>query len=250
MDGIGIWEMKLDDASLEQFRASGLGAASAVPEVPSIHPLPLLPGPDDPRERIDAMLQSLERLAPFEPSAIVCLTGPGDRATVVAGLTEIAREAERLGLRLALEPFQREGIENWSIVNTLSDAAELIDEVGASSIGIQFDVWHLWNTPTLFDDIEEHAHRFAGVHVNDWRNPTRGWADRVLPGDGIADVAAILAAVDRAGWDGYYDLEIFSDNGAFGAAYDGSLWDVQPTELVSRARESFTRCWNERTVTA
>jgi sugar phosphate isomerase/epimerase len=254
-DAIGIWEMKLpeggDDEALEQFRASGLGAASAVPAVPSILPLPLLPGPEDPRERIDAILASLERLAPFEPTGIVCLTGPGDdRATVVAGLREIGSAAERLGLRIALEPFQREGIENWSMINTIGDAVELIDEVGVPAIGIQFDVWHLWNTPDLLDEIERHIGRFAGVHVNDWREPTRGWADRVLPGDGVADVATILGALDRAGWDGYYDLEIFSDNGAFGNMHEGSLWDVEPAELVRRSRESFEHCWSERRVAA
>jgi hypothetical protein len=44
-DGIGIWEMKLGDDSLERFRASGLGAAAAIPTVPSILPLPLMEGP-------------------------------------------------------------------------------------------------------------------------------------------------------------------------------------------------------------
>jgi sugar phosphate isomerase/epimerase len=250
VDGIGIWEMKLEHDSLDRFRASGLGAASAVPAIPSVHPLPLMEGPADPRERVEAILQSLERLRPFGPGGIVCLTGPGDRATAVAGLAEIGAEAERLGLRIALEPFQREGIESWSIVNTLTEAAELIDEVGSPAIGIQFDVWHLWNTPELFDEIDEHAHRLVGVHVGDWREPTRGWADRVLPGDGVAGVAEILGALDRAGWDGFYDLEIFSDNGTFGNAYDGSLWDVEPRVLARRSRESFTRCWQEREVTA
>ena len=197
-----------------------------------------------------AILASLHRLQAFEPAAVVCVTGPGDRATVVAGLREIGAEAERLGLQIALEPFQKEGMELWSIVNTLGEAAELIDEVGSPAIGIQFDVWHLWNTPNVLDDIQTYAHLIRGVHVNDWREPTRGWADRVLPGDGAADVPAILAALDRAGWDGFYDLEIFSDNGAFGAAYPDSLWDVQPTDLAARARECFTRCWQERTVTA
>jgi sugar phosphate isomerase/epimerase len=221
-----------------------------VPDVPSIQPLPLLPGPAEPRDRIDAFLASLERLAPFEPTGIVCLTGPGDRATVVDGLREIGAAAQRLGLRIALEPFQREGIENWSIVSTLGEAAELIDEVGSPAIGIQFDVWHLWNSPQLFSEIEAFAQLIVGVHVNDRREPTRGWADRVLPGDGFVDVPAILAALDRAGYDGYYDLEIFSDNGAFGASYDDSLWNVPAAELARRARESFTRCWDNRTVTA
>jgi sugar phosphate isomerase/epimerase len=261
LDAIGIWETKLPDGpdgeALEQLAASGLGAASAIPAVPSVLPLPLLPGPEDPEERIDAICASIHRLAAFSPTAIVCLTGPaGDRdpaearATVVGGLRTIGAEAERAGMRMALEPFQLDGIESWSLINTIPDAVELIDEVGSPAFGIQFDVWHLWNTPDLLDHIDTHIHRFAGVHVNDWREPTRGWADRALPGQGAANVAAILGALDAAGWGGYYDLEIFSDNGAFGTAYPDSLWDVDPAELVRQARDSFARCWQERRVAA
>ena len=250
VDGIGIWELKLDDTSLEEFRASGLGSATAVPTVPSVHPLPLLPGPDTVRERVDALLRSLEVLAAYEPAAIVCFTGPGDRETAVRGVREVAREAERLGLRLVVEPFQLEGIEKWSILNTLGDAAAFVDEVGSDRVGIQFDVWHLWNSADVLDEIPRYAHLIAGVHVNDWRDPTRGWADRVLPGDGAADVPAILGALDEAGWDGFYDLEIFSDNGAFGSAYPDSLWDLDAAELARRGRDAFFNCWSKRRVTA
>jgi sugar phosphate isomerase/epimerase len=199
----------------------------------------------------------VHRLAAFRPSAIVCLTGPaGDRdpdaarRIVVEGLREIAGEATRAGVRLALEPFQREGIEDWSIVNTLGEAAELIEEVGSDAVGIQFDVWHLWNTPELLDEIPRHAHLIAGVHVNDWREPTRGWADRALPGDGAADLPGILGVLEDVGWEGFYDLEIFSDNGAFGSAYPDSLWDLDVTELARRGRAAFVNCWSERRVTA
>ncbi|HET8894189.1 MAG TPA: sugar phosphate isomerase/epimerase family protein [Gaiellaceae bacterium] len=250
LDGIGIWELKLDDDSLAQFESSSLGSATAVPLVPSIHPLPLLAGPETARERTDAIVRSLHRLAPFAPAAVLGFTGPGDRATAVAGFREIAREAEQLGLRIALEPFQREGIESWSILNTLGDAAEFIDEVGSPAVGIQFDVWHLWNTPDLFEEIERTSDMIVGVHVGDWREPTRGWADRVLPGDGAADVPAILGALDRAGWDGFYDIEIFSDNGTFGTAYPDSLWDVDGAELVARGRRQLIECWEDRRVAA
>jgi sugar phosphate isomerase/epimerase len=250
VDGIGVWEIKLGSDSLEEFRASGLGSATAVPTVPSVHPLPLLPGPDTVRERVDSLLRSLEVLAPYEPTAILCFTGPGDREVAVRGLREVAREAERLGLRLALEPFQLEGIESWSILNTLGDAAGFIDEVGSDAVGIQFDVWHLWNTPDLLDEIPRYAHLIAGVHVDDWREPTRGWADRVLPGEGAADLPAILGVLDDVGWEGFYDLEIFSDNGAFGSAYPVSLWDVDAAELARRGREAFFNCWSKRRVPA
>jgi sugar phosphate isomerase/epimerase len=250
VDGIGVWELKLaegsDEEAREQLAESGLGSATAVPAVPSILPLPLLPGPEDPQQRIASLCASIHRLAPFGPSAVLCFTGPaGDldpdeaRGIAVDGLRILAREAESAGVRLALEPFQREGIESWSLISTLGEAAELIEEVGSDAVGIQFDVWHLWNSDVL-EEIPRHAHLFAGVHVNDWRVPTRGWADRVLPGDGAADLRAILGALDAAGWDGFYDLEIFSDNGAFGSAYPDSLWDLDAAELARRGRQSFT----------
>jgi sugar phosphate isomerase/epimerase len=250
VDGIGIWELKFGDGSLEEFRASGLGSATAVPAVPSVHPLPLLPGPETVRERIDSLLRSLEILAPYEPAAILCFTGPGERASAVRGVREVAREAQQLGLRLVVEPFQLEGIESWSSLNTLGDAAEFVEKVGSDAIGIQFDVWHLWNTPDLLEEIPRYAHLIAGVHVADWREPTRGWADRVLPGDGAADLPAILGALDDAGWDGFYDLEIFSDNGAFGSAYPDSLWDLDVAELARRGRERFMETWSKRRVPA
>ncbi len=261
VDAIGVWELKLgegpDTEALEQLATSGLGSASAVPAIPSVLPLPHLEGPADPGERIECLCASVHRLAAFGPTAIVCLTGPagdrdpdGARALAVDGLRTVAAEAERAGVRLALEPFQREGIEDWSLVNTLAEAAALIDEIGSPAVGIQFDVWHLWNTPDLLDEIERHVRLIAAVHVNDWREPTRGWADRALPGDGAADLPGILAALERAGWQGYYDLEIFSDNGAFGSAYPDSLWDLQPLELARRGRESFIRSWEKRRVAA
>jgi sugar phosphate isomerase/epimerase len=260
LDGIGIWELKLGEGSDEEARAqlaaSGLGSATAVPAVPSILPLPLLAGPEDPQQRIASLCASVHRLAQFEPSAVLCFTGPAGeldpgaaRAIAVDGLGTIAREAESAGVRLALEPFQREGLEDWSLISTLGEAAELIAEVGSNSIGIQFDVWHLWNSDVL-EELPRYAHLLVGVHVNDWREPTRGWADRVLPGAGAADLPAILGVLEEVGWEGFYDLEIFSDNGAFGNAYPDSLWDLDAAELARRGREAFTQCWLNRRVTA
>jgi sugar phosphate isomerase/epimerase len=256
VEAIGVWELKLgegaDAEALEALAASGLSSAAAVPAVPSVLPLPLLGGPEDPAERVDAFCRSLERLAPFNPSSIVCLTGTGlgraaddARSLAVDGLATIGREAERLGLRIGLEPYQRIGGEEWTIVSSIPEAVELIRDAGDSpALGIQFDSWHLWNTPTLYEDIEREIDRFAGVHIADYREPTRGWADRALPGDGVADIPRILAALDAAGWDGLYDIEIFSDDGTFGAEYPDSHWAAPATETLARACAAFERCWS------
>ena len=42
--------------------------------------------------------------------------------------------------------------------------------------------------------------------MNDWRDPTRGWCDRVLPGDGTIDLRAVLRTLRQAGYDGWYDV--------------------------------------------
>jgi sugar phosphate isomerase/epimerase len=229
--GIGIWEMKLGDESLEQFRASGLGAATAVPTVPSILPLPLMEGPGDPAERIDAICAGVRRLAPFEPPCMLFLTGPGDdRTTVIEGIRAIADEGGRQGVRVALEPIQQEFAHFWTMVSSLDDAAGLLDEAGRSDVGLQYDTWHLWNQP--LEQIERHRGRIAGVHLADWREPTRNTNDRVLPGDGAIDFGPIL---DALRWDGLYDLEIFSDGDL-----PDSLWNEDPRDFARRGVEALS----------
>jgi sugar phosphate isomerase/epimerase len=249
VEGIGIWEIKLRDgeeaAQLAALRDSGLASTAAIPAVPSIAPLPI-PGPDDPGERVEAYCAGLRRLRPFEPTAVVLLTGPGAREVVLDGLETIGAEARSLGLTIALEPYSRFEGEQWTIVNTIAEAAALIDEAGvADTVGILFDTWHLWDSD-VEADLEAHANRIVGVHVCDVREPTRSFADRLLPGDGVADIPRLLGLVDRAGWNGFYELEIFSDNGAFGLAHPDSLWDVPAEELATRGRDAFLACWERR----
>jgi sugar phosphate isomerase/epimerase len=224
-----------------------------VPVIPSILPLPFMEGPADPQERVEAICTSLHRLAPFRPSAVVCLTGPAGaldegraRAVVVDGLSTVAAEADRAGVRVGLEPINRGVGEAPAIIGSIPEAVELMEEVDHPALGIQFDTWNLCHTQSLLEDIERECPRFVGVHVADFREPTRSWADRVLPGDGVADLATILGALDRAGWDGFYDLEIFSDNGTFGNAWPDSLWDLSANELARRCKDAFTNVWARR----
>jgi sugar phosphate isomerase/epimerase len=222
--------MKLADDSLERFRESGLESAAAVPAVPSILPLPLMEGPADPDERVEALCASIRRLATFDPLCVLFLTGPGDRDHVLDGIRAVADEGERSGVRVALEPIQREFAELWTIPTSLAEAAALLDEAGRENVGLVYDVWHLWNQP--LEEIERYRERIAAVHIADWRDPTRNTNDRVLPGDGVIDFGPIF---DALRWDGLYDLEIFSDQ-----ELPGSLWREDPRDLARRGVEALS----------
>ncbi len=131
---------------------------------------------------------------------------------------------------VALEPVQREFAQFWTIVSSLDEAAALVDEAGADC-GLQYDSWHLWREP--LEEIERHRERIRGVHLADWRQPTRNTNDRVLPGEGAIDFEPILGALR---WDGPFDLEIFSD-----PELPGSLAHEDPRELAARGIESLRR---------
>ena len=250
-EGIGLAEAKLpegrDDESLAKLRASGLKATICLPTGLSVLPLPPFPGPDDPEERVASLCASVRRLAAFEPEIVLCLTGPvGDRdpqearKIVVEGLREVARTAQEVGVRVALEPIHASARDDFTMVDNIPDAVDLVEEVGLP-MGVIFDTWHLWDTPDVLDHIRAHAHRFPAVHVNDWRDPTRGWDDRALPGEGIMDLPAIFGALEAGGFDGWYEMEIFSTE-----TYPDSLLKLDPAELVRRGKEGFLKAWEAR----
>jgi len=250
VEGIGIWEFKLGDDAADRIalRESGLVPTTAVPAVPSILPLPLMPGPLEPEARVEALCASVRRLAAFEPTSVLCLTGPrGDldeseaRRVVVEGLRAIAAEAERAGVRFGVEPTQRRFGSDWTLVSSIPETLDLLAEVGRPGVGIMFDTWHLWDSDSVFEDITRHAGRFTGVHVADWREPTREVNDRVFPGDGIACLPALLAALEQAGWHGFLDVEVFSDT-----ALEGSLWALGPLEAARRARQGLATVLDQK----
>ncbi|HVR13734.1 MAG TPA: sugar phosphate isomerase/epimerase family protein [Gaiellaceae bacterium] len=244
VEGIGVCEIKLGEGAAERLRESGLKATFCVPEVPSILPLPVMDGPDSPEERVEALCASVSRLAELEPVCVLFMTGPvGDRedarAVVREGIRAIAAASRVAGVRVALEPFHPTQADVFSFVHTIPDALELID---GEDVAIVLDTWHV-SDPAA---IEPYVQQIVGVHVADRREPTRSHFDRVLPGDGVLDLGAVLRMLDGAGYRGWYEVEIFSDNGAFGDAFPDSLWDVEPGELARRARESLERVWEQR----
>ncbi len=258
--GISIAEGKLrageEERQLEAFQASGLTAAVCLPSTSSAlpsFPRMVRPGPENPRERIGLMQESIRRLAPFRPDTIVVATGSSRgyapeeaRALAVEGLRGAAAVADEYGLRLSLEPIRDVGYDA-SFVKTIPETLELIDEVGAENLDLCYDVYHLWDGDDIEALTETYASRIGGVQLNDWREPPRGMADRLMPGDGTIDLASLLAALVRGGYTGWYDLEIFSDDGRWGTDLPDSLWKLPAPEFYRRGRDAFARVWSSTT---
>ncbi len=257
-EGIGVWEFKLgdDDAdTVARLKESGLKATTCIPGTLSIFPVPF-PGPTDPEERTQGLCDAIRRFAPFEPEVILCLTGhPGEgadpvesRRVVVEGLRRCAKVAAEHGLTLGLEPLHREVYGHWSMIGTIPETIDLMDEINEPNVKLLYDVYHLWDT----DDVLEHTVRngdriSSSVHICDWRDPTRNDFDRALPGDGIIDLAAIFGALEAGDAIDWVDLEIFSDDGSFSDMdFDDSLWKQDPVDVCLRGKAGFQKAWAAR----
>jgi sugar phosphate isomerase/epimerase len=225
-----------------------------LPATLSVLPLPKLPGSEDPARRVDEICAGIRRLALFDPVTVVCLTGPAGeheparaRELVVEGLRRVARVARDSGVTVALEPIHASIRDDWTLVSSIPAAIALLEDAGEPGLRVLFDVWHLGDAPNVLEDIVREAARFApAVHVSDRRAETRGWNDRALPGEGVLPLPALLAALEGAGLDDWFDLEIFSDDGSFEDDYPDSLWKLPPAELVRRGRAGFLEAWSRR----
>ena len=222
---IGILEPKLDGVEdvRGKLRESGLAVSACLPAAGSILPSPLIPGPEEPESRVESICRSVARFAELEASCVFFLTGPGgDRPTVVEGIRRIAEAGARHGIPVALEPIHPTQAELLSPVSKIDQALELI---GDAEVGILYDTWHLTEV--------SHVARILGVHVSDRTRPeTRSDLDRALPGD---DSRAAVRALEAAGYDGWYDVEVMSDDGTFGDAFPDSLWALPTDEIARRA---------------
>jgi sugar phosphate isomerase/epimerase len=258
VEGIGVWEFKLpagnDGDAVKRIRDAGLTATTCIPGCLSIWPVPF-PGPSDPRERTEALCAAIRRFALFEPEVILCLTGhPGDveageaRRIVVDGLRQAARVAAEHGLMLGLEPLHRDIYRTWTMIDDIPSTIELMDEIGEPNVKVLFDVYHLWDTDGLLEDTVRYGERIVrSVHICDKRELTRNDFDRALPGEGIIDLPAIFGALDAGGVNGWFDLEIFSDDGTFtDQDFEDSLWKQDPLDVIRRARAGFETAWAGR----
>ena len=97
-------------------------------------------------------------------------------------------------------------------------------------LGVTVDVYHLWWDPDLDTEIVRAGSSILSFHVCDWLTPTRDMLnDRALMGEGCIRIREIRAWVEKAGFRGFIEVEIFSDE----------HWATDQASFVQRIKNAY-----------
>lgn len=144
-------------------------------------------------------LRYAERLRPMH---IHIMSGVASGAEARQALVENLRWAVDQAPKqsLTLEPLNPLDMPGY-FLQDFDLAAEIIDEVGADTLGLQFDAYHAQLiTGDVIATFNRHAKRVRHIQIG-------GSPGRIEPHRGEMDLHAFLAAVDAAGYAGFVSGE-------------------------------------------
>ncbi len=177
------------------------------------------------REKRDAAIEDnilmLQEAAAMEIPMLVLVCGAEpcqalqtSRDQIKKGIEAILPEAKRLNVKLAIEPLHPMYADTRSAITSLEQANDMAEYFSDDYLGIAVDVYHLW-----FDnDLERQIKRCGSnkklfaYHICDWNVPTTDMLlDRGLMGEGCIPLKQIRGWVEKAGFRGFNEVEIFSN---------------------------------------
>ncbi|TVR70385.1 MAG: sugar phosphate isomerase/epimerase [Marinilabiliales bacterium] len=178
----------------------------------------------DPAKRRSSITDNLAALEEAHDAGapllvLVCGADPGQspgtsREQIKAGIEAILPRAAELGVRLAIEPLHPVYADTRSSINTMKQAIDMARYFDSSWLGVAVDVYHVWwdeELETAIDACGRDGRLFA-FHICDWKVPTGDILnDRGLMGEGCIDIRRIRGWMERSGFEGYNEVEIFSD---------------------------------------
>lgn len=226
--GIGVTRPAVDaaggfPAAAKLLKGSGLRVAN----LQNIDPFDVVTP-----ERFDAMLpgalEYLDLAAEVEADCVYACCGPRGTLDWDQAADRLVDQIERLlphlhdhGVRLAIEPIHPLR-QDLSFVNLCADVMAVLDRVADPAVGYVHDFWHLWWERGAVDLARRSAGRVLSCQPSDHKAVTLRTLDRAVPGDGIAPVGRLVAALEEGGYQGMYDLEVLSDDNE-GRGYDLTL---------------------------
>jgi len=167
---------------------------------------------------LDRVRRAIDVAHRLEADVLFVLSGgrdgaPWQRAARVLrdAYVRLVPEAHAAGIRLALEvihPLR----QDLSFVNTLADAREIARAAGARG-GYVLDFFHsAWERHLVETIRADAARRIHAVQISDYKRVTMRTMDRALLGRGILPLRDIVQTLERAGYRGWYEAEIISDD--------------------------------------
>lgn len=134
-----------------------------------------------------------KKLPPFTPPR----SDEDSRRLLVEALRELGEHAVAAGSTLFLEPLNR--YEDF-VVNTLADAASIVDEVASPGVAVIADTYHMSiEEAHVGDSIRACGSRIKHVQLGD--------SNRLEPGAGHYDWPETLTALDDIGYNGWLAME-------------------------------------------
>lgn len=136
------------------------------------------------------------------------------RKQVADGIAAVLPHATSANVKLAIEPLHPMYAADKSCVNRMAEARRICEQIKSPFVGIAVDVYHTWWDPDLRRELQLAGEQgtLFGFHVCDWRVETRHLlTDRALMGEGCIDLRTIRGWVEDAGFSGFVEVEIFSE---------------------------------------
>ncbi len=221
IQGITVWRQAVEGRDLQDVRQSIADAGLSVVSLCRGGFFPAT-SPEARQRAIDDNLLAIEQAAAIGAPLIVLVCGavPGmslveARKQVADGIASVLPAAESAGVKLAIEPLHPLYADDRSAVNTMKQAHEICDSLGSpGSLGIAVDVYHVWWDDDLRNQLllAGKTGRLLAFHICDWLTPTKDLLnDRGLMGDGCIDIRQISQWVEESGFNGFREVEIFSN---------------------------------------
>lgn len=238
IQGITIWRNVLEDQNLKEckqilddhnMKVVSLARGGFFPSIEKAKRI----------QSIDDNLLAIEQAGKVGAPSIVLVCGADGRQSlensrdqIREGIEKILPMAQAAGVKLSIEPLHPMYAGDRSAINTLAQANQMAEEIDSDFVGVAVDVYHLWWDNNLQQEIKrcgENGNLFA-FHVCDWNVPTIDFLnDRGLMGDGCINVNEIRGWVEEAGFNGYNEVEIFSDK----------YWATNQLEYLEKIKQAY-----------
>lgn len=235
---VGLWRDKLAETGVRETR--NILQATGI-RVSSLCRGGFFPGstPEHLANILEANLRAIDEAAALGTEVLVLVCGgivnrdiDRSRRLVEEGIDRVLSYATKAGVKLGIEPLHPMFAADRSVVVSLAQANRIRELFNSPNLGVVIDAYHVWWDPEVYKEISRAAGWILGFHVNDWIVPIPDIVNgRGMMGDGVIELRRLREAVEKAGYDGPIEVEVFNQR----------LWQMPGNNLLTLAKERFLK---------